>query len=85
MKNILILLAMMIVLWGCAQKPVDEGKFPGTAEYIKGYAEQNISPDWFYKNKPTGRIEVTEVEILKVMPLKDEQNTALVTAMLKGY
>jgi hypothetical protein len=84
MKHILILLAMMIILWGCAQKPVDESKFPGTAEYIQAYATENISPDWFSSKKPTGRIEVTEVQVLKIMPSKDNENTALITVMLKG-
>ncbi len=84
MKHVLILLAMMIVLWGCAQKPVDESKFPGTAEYIQAYANENISPDWFGKNKPTGKIEVTEVQVLKILPSKDNENSALVTVTLKG-
>jgi hypothetical protein len=84
MKHILILLAMMIVLWGCTQKPVDESKFPGTGEYIQAYANANISPKWFSGNKPAGKLEITEVQILKILPSKDNDNTALVTVLLKG-
>ncbi|HPT73235.1 MAG TPA: hypothetical protein PLE74_13245 [Candidatus Cloacimonadota bacterium] len=84
MKNVLFLFAIIFILFGCAQKPVDEGEYKGCEEYIQSYASDNIGPDWFAKDKPAGKIEVNEVKVLKVLPIKEDANNAVVTAVLKG-
>jgi hypothetical protein len=86
MCKILILLALLLIVVGCALKTNgDLSKYQNATEDIQAYAERHIAPDWFAFLEPVGQITLTGVELKKAKLISEEERSTELTVLLKGY